>query len=44
LTPKAKKGMPLKCQRCGHRWDYTGAQGWYTRCPTCKTSVKVHQG
>jgi len=31
----------MKCQRCGHMWDYTGKSKWYTSCPRCRTSVKA---
>ena len=33
--------MKLKCQRCGHNWDYKGKSKWYATCPMCKTSVNI---
>jgi Zn finger protein HypA/HybF involved in hydrogenase expression len=33
--------VKLKCQRCGHEWEYKGKRKYYTSCPDCKTSVKI---
>ena len=33
--------MRLKCQRCGHIWDYHGKNQWVAHCPHCKTSVWI---
>lgn len=33
--------MEMKCQRCGHKWNYKGKMTYYCSCPNCKTSVKI---
>jgi predicted nucleic acid-binding Zn-ribbon protein len=33
--------MILKCQRCGHEWDYKGKSGWWCSCPQCRTGVNI---
>lgn len=35
--------MKLKCQRCGHIWDYKGKSEYYCSCPICKTSISIRK-
>jgi len=35
------KGVKVVCQRCGHKWNYTGSNPYYTCCPYCKSSNKI---
>ncbi|MGC8585841.1 MAG: hypothetical protein ACP5L4_07015, partial [Thermoplasmata archaeon] len=36
-----KKGIWLKCQSCGHSWQYTGTMTRYTHCPSCGSRVNI---
>lgn len=36
-----KKAIPLICQRCEHRWNYTGLNKYVAPCPTCNTKVTI---
>lgn len=31
--------MYLKCQKCGHIWNYTGDSNFYGTCSSCLTKV-----
>lgn len=35
--------VELSCQRCSHKWNYSGKNQYVTSCPSCKTSVMVHK-
>jgi len=35
--------MRLKCQRCGHEWEYTGKNKFVAPCAHCKTSVSIRK-
>ena len=36
-----KKGVKLKCQRCGYVWIYAGENPIIAPCSRCKTSVSI---
>jgi hypothetical protein len=36
-----KKVTPLKCHRCLHKWNYSGANLFVATCPHCRTYVNV---
>ena len=51
-TPKPRekedeenKGLEMKCNSCGHEWDYTGAKEFpaVVACPNCRTSVRLRK-
>ena len=31
----------LKCNKCGHEWEYNGTNPYYATCPYCYAKVKV---
>lgn len=31
----------LRCQRCGHEWDYKGKNRYFATCPHCRIYVSV---
>jgi len=38
--------VQIKCQRCGHEWDYTGekdpsSKSSFTNCPNCMVKVNL---
>ena len=32
---------PLHCQRCSHKWEYSGKNPYFTLCPHCRTTVRI---
>jgi len=36
-----KKVTPLTCQRCLHKWNYSGTNLYVATCPHCRTYVNV---
>ena len=36
--------IPLKCQRCRHKWHYTGKNKYVATCPHCRTYVTIKKG
>ena len=38
-----KKGRETKCDRCNHKWYYTGNTLYACSCPKCGTSVIIHK-
>ena len=36
-----KKVTPLMCQRCLHKWNYSGTNLYVATCPHCRTYVNV---
>ena len=36
-----KKVTPLVCQRCLHKWNYSGTNLFVATCPHCRTYVNV---
>ena len=36
--------IPLKCQRCRHKWNYTGKNKYVATCPHCRTYVTLKKG
>ena len=36
-----KKVTPLVCQRCLHKWNYSGSNLYVATCPHCRTYVNV---
>jgi len=33
--------MKLKCQHCGHVWNYSGKKKFYATCPECLVHVNI---
>ncbi len=33
--------VKIKCDKCGHFWDYRGKSNYYVTCPHCLRKVKV---
>jgi len=33
--------MKLKCQNCGHEWNYKGESEYYATCHNCLRKVNV---
>ena len=33
--------MKVKCQNCGHEWDYKGKSEYYVTCPKCLYKVNL---
>jgi len=38
-----KTARPLTCQRCSHRWNYTGKNDYIATCAHCGTKVSLHK-
>lgn len=36
-------GVFIKCQRCGHQWQYRGKNPFFTICTFCRTSVSIRK-
>jgi late competence protein required for DNA uptake (superfamily II DNA/RNA helicase) len=36
-----KRVIPLKCKRCGNKWNYAGSNMYFATCSYCKTCVNV---
>ncbi|MEM3769353.1 MAG: hypothetical protein QXE37_04885 [Nitrososphaerales archaeon] len=36
-----KESMKIKCQHCGHEWDYKGKSEYYASCPRCMYKVRI---
>jgi DNA-directed RNA polymerase subunit RPC12/RpoP len=36
-------GTPMRCQNCGHEWEYTGNADVYASCPTCRYRVHIEK-
>ena len=34
---------PLKCQRCLHKWNYSGTNLFVATCPHCRTYVNIRK-
>jgi hypothetical protein len=34
--------MDLKCEKCGHIWDYKGKSKWYLACPNCDNMININ--
>ena len=39
-----QKVIPLKCQRCHHKWQYKGRNKYVATCPHCRTYVTIKKG
>ena len=35
--------MKIKCENCGHGWDYQGKTQWYLACPKCKKTINISE-
>ena len=35
--------MEIKCNNCGHEWDYHGKTKWYLACPKCKNTINISE-
>lgn len=35
--------MEIKCDNCGHEWDYRGKTKWYLACPKCKNTINISE-
>ena len=35
--------MKIKCDNCGHGWDYQGKTQWYLACPKCKSTTNISE-
>ena len=35
--------MKVKCENCGHSWDYHGKSRWYLACPKCKNTININE-
>ncbi|MHC1635882.1 MAG: hypothetical protein ACXQTS_04575 [Candidatus Methanospirareceae archaeon] len=33
----------LRCQHCGHEWEYRGKAKYYATCPVCHYKVRVYE-
>ncbi len=33
--------IPLRCQRCRHKWHYKGKNKYVANCPHCRTYVTI---
>ena len=36
---RRKRGIPLRCHKCGHIWTYRGRSHYRTTCPACHITV-----
>jgi len=36
---RRKRGIPLRCHKCGHIWMYRGGSHYRTTCPACHITV-----
>ena len=34
--------MNVKCEKCGHSWEYSGKTQWYLACPKCKNTININ--
>lgn len=41
ISSKNDSSVPLKCQRCGKEWNYTGRNPFAATCPFCCTRVWI---
>lgn len=37
------KGKNLRCQHCGHTWEYGGENPYYATCPRCRALVSIRK-
>ena len=35
--------IKVKCEKCGHSWDYHGKSKWYLACPKCKNTININE-
>jgi len=35
--------MKVKCNNCGHQWEYPGKTQWYLACPICKNIININE-
>ena len=35
--------IPIKCQNCSWKWDYSGQQKIQTTCPKCGYKVNINK-
>jgi ribosomal protein S27E len=35
--------IEIKCDNCGHQWDYHGKTQWYLACPKCKNTININE-
>jgi hypothetical protein len=44
MSSKEINIQPLHCQRCSHKWGYSGQNPYFTLCPHCRTTVRIIGG
>ena len=35
--------MKLRCNKCGHVWNYKGKRKYYVTCPNCYHKVNINK-
>ena len=35
--------IKVKCEKCGHSWNYDGKSKWYLACPKCKNTININE-
>ncbi len=35
--------MEIKCDKCGHQWEYQGKTKWYLACPKCRNTININE-
>lgn len=38
-----KRGIMVRCPRCGYTWTYRGRKTYYIRCPNCSKLMKIEE-